>query len=91
MRLLGDRLPAFTSFKPYVGHSLGGCGAIESLCLIEAWRAGFLPRTPGFAEPDPGIGLAPVTETRPLAPAGAILCNFFGFGGNNTSLVFARP
>jgi 3-oxoacyl-[acyl-carrier-protein] synthase-1 len=90
MRLLGERLPPFTSLKPYVGHTLGGCGVIELLLLLAAWREGFLPATPGFAEIDPAIGAAPVAAAQPLAARGALLCNFFGFGGNNTSLIVAR-
>jgi len=90
MLRLGPRLPPFTSVKPYIGHTLGGCGVMEILLLLAAWREGFLPATPGFAELDPGVGLAPVAAATPIAPRGAVLCNFFGFGGNNTSLVVAR-
>lgn len=90
MRLLPGRLPPFTSLKPYTGHTLGGCGVIEALCLLAAWREGFLPGTPGFGEVDPDIGLAPVAAAETLPQSGAILCNFFGFGGNNTSLVLKR-
>lgn len=90
MRQLSDRLPPFSSLKPYVGHTLGGCGVIEALLLIAAWRDGFLPGTPGFDDIDPDIGLGPIAAAVPLPHTGAVLCNFFGFGGNNTSLVFER-
>lgn len=90
MRLLGNKLPPFTSLKPYTGHTLGGGGVIETLLLLAAWRAGFLPGTPGFTQTDPDIGLAPLAAAVPLPERGAALCNFFGFGGNNTSLVFSR-
>lgn len=80
--------PPLTSIKPYVGHTLGACGAIELLCMLACWRDGFLPATPGFAQPDEAMGLSPLTARQPLG-AGAMLCNFFGFGGNNTSLVLA--
>lgn len=90
MRAVSDVLPPFTSLKPYTGHTLGGCGTIETLCLLAAWEQGFLPATPGFGAPDPEIGIAPITASHPLPPRGAVLCNFFGFGGNNTSLVVAR-
>ena len=90
MRLLSERLPPFTSLKPYTGHTLGAGGVIEPLLLLAAWRAGFLPGTPGFAQADPDIGLAPASSAAPMPERGAVLCNFFGFGGNNTSLVFSR-
>jgi 3-oxoacyl-[acyl-carrier-protein] synthase-1 len=83
-------LPPLTSIKPSIGHTLGACGAIELLGLLACWREGFLPPTPGFREPDASTGLRPEVQARPLGP-GAVLCNFIGFGGNNTSLVLARP
>jgi 3-oxoacyl-[acyl-carrier-protein] synthase-1 len=90
MRMALAQPPPFTSLKPYVGHTLGACGVIESLLLLAAWREGFLPATPGFADPDADVGVEPVTTPQPLPAYGAVLCNFFGFGGNNTSLVFTR-
>lgn len=82
--------PPLTSIKPYFGHTLGACGAIELLCMLECWRQGFLPATPGFTEPDEAMDLRPLTGRQPLPP-GAMLCNFFGFGGNNTAVVLASP
>lgn len=90
LRRLQAPLPPFTSLKPYVGHTLGACGMVEVLMLVAAWAEGFLPATPGFSTIDPGIGITPATSGVPLAARGAVLCNFFGFGGNNTSLVVAR-
>lgn len=90
LRRLHAPLPPFTSLKPYVGHTLGACGMVELLLLLAAWTEGFLPATPGFSTIDPGIGVAPATTSATLADRGMVLCNFFGFGGNNTSLVVAR-
>jgi 3-oxoacyl-[acyl-carrier-protein] synthase I len=84
--IFGDTVPPLTSIKPTVGHTLGACGVIELLAMLAAWRDGVLPPTPGFAEADPELGLEPATTAQPLA-GGAMLCNFTGFGGNNTSLV----
>jgi 3-oxoacyl-[acyl-carrier-protein] synthase-1 len=89
-QVFGDRLPPLTSIKPGIGYTLGACGAIEVLAMLAAWRAGFLPPTPGFGEADPELGLAPVTAPTAIA-GGAMLCNFTGFGGNNTSLVLEKP
>jgi len=87
--VFGDAPPPVTSIKPSLGHTLGACGAIELLCMLACWREGFLPPTPGFREADAALGLAPETKSRALGD-GAMLCNFIGFGGNNTSLVLAR-
>ena len=87
--VFGASLPPLTSVKPYTGHTLGACGAVELLAMLACWREGFLPPTPGFSAADDALGFAPVMQPQPLG-AGAMLCNFFGFGGNNTSLVLAR-
>lgn len=84
--LFGDTLPPFTGLKRYFGHTLGACGALEVAALLAGLRAGFVPATAGFAEPDPGLGAAPLVQTLPASP-GDYLCNFFGFGGNYCSLV----
>ncbi|MGQ0586072.1 MAG: beta-ketoacyl synthase N-terminal-like domain-containing protein [Gammaproteobacteria bacterium] len=89
-RVCGDALPPLTSIKPYFGHTLGACGAIEMLCLAACWREGFLPATPGFEQADPATRVHPEKTSRPLAASGAVLCNFFGFGGTTTSVVLAR-
>jgi 3-oxoacyl-(acyl-carrier-protein) synthase len=85
-RVFGDAPPPLTSIKPYTGHTLGACGVIELCGMLACWREGFLPPTPGFADPDPALGLSLLAQRRD-AGAGAMLCNFFGFGGNNTCLV----
>lgn len=82
-------VPPLTSIKPAIGHTLGACGAIELLAVLACWREGFLPPTPGFREPDAAAGVRPEVQARALGP-GTMLCNFIGFGGNNTSLVLAR-
>lgn len=81
--------PPVCGLKPYVGHTLGACGVIELALLGGALGGGFFPATPGFAEADPELGLVPTREARE-AKDGAYLLNYFGFGGNNTSLVLER-
>jgi 3-oxoacyl-(acyl-carrier-protein) synthase len=87
--LFGDDLPPFTGIKRYLGHTLGACGAVELAAFLGCLRAGFVPPAAGFAQPDPALRIAPLTESRP-APAGAVMLNFFGFGGNYASLVIAH-
>jgi 3-oxoacyl-[acyl-carrier-protein] synthase I len=72
--------------KRYVGHTLGACGTLETAALIGCLRAGFLPSTAGFETVDPALQFAPSRAVLPARP-GPYLLNFFGFGGNYTSLV----
>ncbi|MBA1145578.1 beta-ketoacyl synthase [Ectothiorhodospiraceae bacterium WFHF3C12] len=87
MRLtFGDGVPPFTSMKGHLGHTLGACGALETAALVSVLKAGFLPATAGFTEMDSELGIEPLESNRP-AGDGFYLLNYFGFGGNNTSLV----
>jgi 3-oxoacyl-(acyl-carrier-protein) synthase len=87
--LFGEGLPPFTGIKRYLGHTLGACGAVELAAFLGCLRAGIVPPTAGFAQPDPALHIAPLTEFRP-APAGPAMLNFFGFGGNYASLLIAH-
>ncbi|HUP91118.1 MAG TPA: beta-ketoacyl synthase N-terminal-like domain-containing protein [Solimonas sp.] len=81
--------PPVTSIKPVFGHTLGACGVLETLALTGCLEQGWMPATGGLSQPDPEIGLAPLAQPLRL-PRGPVLLNYFGFGGNNCSLVL-RP
>ena len=82
-RLFGDSLPHLSVLKPWLGHTLGACGLSETLLLLAALRQGPLPALDYAAE-----ALLPLpTEPTAIAPDALLLANFFGFGGNNASLV----
>ena len=89
LRQAFDPLPPVLALKPFLGHTLGACGIIELALLGGALSQGWLPATAGFSVEDPALGLRPLLKEAP-APAGAYLCNYFGFGGSNTSLVLEK-
>lgn len=82
--------PPLCALKPYLGHTLGACGVTELVLMATALQRGFFPGTPGFEERDPSLGLSPERAASD-ATAGHYLLNFFGFGGNNTSLLLHKP
>lgn len=84
--LFGERLPPFTGLKRYLGHTLGACGAVELAAFLGCLRAGFVPPTAGCAQPDPELRVTPLAAQQP-ARTGAVMLNFFGFGGNYASLI----
>ena len=88
-RAFGDRIPPFTGVKPYVGHTVGACGVIEMILIAESVSRGFFPATPGFQEIDDEIGAAPITDHMPIE-RGTFMLNYFGFGGNCTSLIITN-
>ncbi len=82
-RLFPDRAPPSCVLKPYLGHTLGACGLSETLLLLDALQQGALPADDYAAEAMLELPAQPLQ-----LPAGALLLNnFFGFGGNNASLV----
>jgi 3-oxoacyl-[acyl-carrier-protein] synthase-1 len=87
--VFGDRIPPITALKPYIGHTVGACGATETILFTEAVKHKFIPAVPGFENIDPEIDIQPLTLTMPIQ-SGTFLLNFFGFGGNCVSLIFSN-
>lgn len=88
-RVFGEASPPVIALKPFIGHTFGACGLAELVMLAASIDAGFIPGTPGVS-PDKGeLGVTLVQQAQPAKP-GAYLLNYFGFGGNNTSLVIAN-
>lgn len=85
-RVFGDEQPPLFLLKSLTGHTLGACGAIETALLAEALGADLCPGSAGFEQPDPNLKITPRQQPTPAA-AGHYLLNFFGFGGNNCTLV----
>jgi 3-oxoacyl-[acyl-carrier-protein] synthase II len=74
-----------------LGHTLGAAGAIEAIVTIMAMREGCVPPTINLVDPDPeaeGLDLTPNRAAR--RDIRLALSNSFGFGGQNTALVFRR-
>ena len=91
--IFGDHAPqvAVSANKSMLGHTLGAAGALEAIATIQALREGCVPPTINLEDPDDyaaGLDLTPSVATR--RPMQAAISNSFGFGGQNTALVFRR-
>ena len=89
-RAFGDharQLPV-SSTKSCTGHLLGAAGVVESIFSILAIRDHVLPPTINLENPDPECDLDYVPNTAREAKLRTAICNSFGFGGTNASLVF---
>jgi 3-oxoacyl-[acyl-carrier-protein] synthase II len=86
--LFGPRMP-LSSQKSYLGHTLGACGALESIFSIEMMRSGWFAPTVNLDNVDPRCGELDyiVGDGRQL-DVEFVMNNNFAFGGVNTSLVF---
>lgn len=80
-----------SSTKGATGHLLGAAGAVEAAFTVLAVCNRVCPPSINLEEPDgarfPGARFVRPGQ-RPELPAFAVsLCNSFGFGGTNTSLL----
>jgi 3-oxoacyl-[acyl-carrier-protein] synthase II len=80
---------AVTANKSMLGHTLGAAGAIEAIVTILAIREGCVPPTINLEDPDDeAAGLDIVAGGAVRRDISAAISNSFGFGGQNTALVF---
>jgi 3-oxoacyl-(acyl-carrier-protein) synthase len=88
-KLFGTVIPPVSSTKPYTGHTTSAAGATEAiisiLCLLEQviW-----PNL-NFSEPMKELSFVPVKELMTKTKIRNVMTNSFGFGGNDTSLIFS--
>jgi 3-oxoacyl-[acyl-carrier-protein] synthase II len=79
-----------TANKSQIGHLLGAAGGIESVFTILALHTGIIPGTINYETPDPECDLNYMVEGARPIQAEYALCNSFGFGGTNCSLLYKR-
>jgi len=78
-----------SSTKASIGHLLGGAGAAGAVACLMALREQWLPTQAAFETPDPVCTFPIVDEPRD-AQVRQALCNAFGFGGVNATLILRR-
>ncbi|KAJ8750767.1 hypothetical protein K2173_015948 [Erythroxylum novogranatense] len=78
------------STKSMIGHLLGAAGAVEAIGVIQAIRSGWVHPNINLDNPDdgmdPNVLVGPKKERLDIRAA---LSNSFGFGGHNSSIIFA--
>jgi 3-oxoacyl-[acyl-carrier-protein] synthase II len=80
-----------TANKSMIGHTLGAAGAIESILTIMTIRDSCIPPTINLEDPDPeAAGTLIVAGEAKRHDVRVALSNSFGFGGQNTALLFRR-
>ncbi|MCA6220496.1 beta-ketoacyl-ACP synthase II [Photorhabdus antumapuensis] len=80
-----------SSTKSMTGHLLGAAGAVESIFTIMALRDQVVPPTINLENQDENCCLDFVpNESRKVEGMEYALCNSFGFGGTNGSLIFRK-
>lgn len=89
-RVFGKRMPVST-LKGHLGHTLGGCGAIESWATVNMMRENWYAPTRNLSDPDEACGDLDYIMNEPRSmECETVMNNNFAFGGINTSLIFRR-
>ena len=87
IRLFDGKVPPVSSTKPFTGHTTSASGSIEAVFCILALQHGFLPVNLNWSQPmEDGIVPIPQPVKKTLKH---VLCNAFGFGGNDSSLLLS--
>ena len=90
MKVFGKAVP-ISSQKSYVGHTLGACGALESITSIQMMNADWYAPTLNLQTIDPARAeLDYITGSGREMHNEFVMNNNFAFGGINTSLIFKR-
>jgi 3-oxoacyl-[acyl-carrier-protein] synthase I len=88
-KVFGPQYPPVTCLKPFVGHTVGASGVVELVLFAQSITAGFLPAAAGFEMADEELELVPLVTPTPVG-RGVFMLNYFGFGGNCTTLMVAN-
>ncbi|REL29733.1 beta-ketoacyl-ACP synthase II [Thalassotalea euphylliae] len=78
------------STKSMTGHLLGAAGAVEAIFTIQAIANGKVPPTINLENPSEGCDLDYIADGARDVDLEYALCNSFGFGGTNGSLLFKK-
>lgn len=81
-----ERTPV-SGTKGLHGHALGATGAMEAAICALALQRGHLPGTANLRAKDPACDLDVILPGGRDCQVSTLLCNAFGFGGVNASLV----
>jgi len=80
-----------SSIKGALGHLMAASGAIEIAGSLLPFARGVLPATANHREPDPECDIYVIGEAPLRRRVDVVLSNSFGFGGQNATVVMARP
>ena len=81
---------AVSSTKGATGHLMGAGGIVEAIVCIKALNDQVMPPTLNLDTPDPECDLDYVPKTARKKSLVYTMSNAFGFGGQNSSLIFKK-
>ncbi len=90
-RIFGSELPPISSTKGFTGHTTAASGAIESVICLLAMQNKFIPVNLNWKNPMQEGGVVPYSDLQSSDSKDLlnVMCNAFGFGGNDSSIIFS--
>ena len=89
-KIFGSEIPKLSSSKGFTGHTLGAAGGIEAvLSVLSIINQTIFPNL-NFTQQMKELSFSPVTNLLKNIEVKNVLSNSFGFGGNNTTLIFSK-
>ena len=89
--VFGTDLPPISSTKALSGHSLGAASVHEAIYCLLMMRDGFIAGSANIERLDERAEGFPIVRESRDAQLDLVMSNSFGFGGTNSTLLFARP
>jgi len=93
-RVFGKNIPPVSSTKAFTGHTTSAAGAVEAVVSILALQNNFIPNNLNFKNKMEELSFEPYTKNNNNSSKNItlnhVLSNSFGFGGNDTSLIFSK-
>ena len=88
IRIFGEDMPEISSTKAFTGHTTSASGSIEAVICILAMQNNFTPANLGWKNKIEG-GIVPTLGNDNIVLEN-VICNSFGFGGNDSSMVISK-
>lgn len=88
--VFAGNIPPVSSTKTYTGHTTSAAGGIEAVISILMMEKGIIPPNMNFETQMEELSFSPVKDLQKGVELKHVLTNSFGFGGNNTSLIFSK-
>ncbi|MFB1085047.1 beta-ketoacyl-ACP synthase II [Vibrio diabolicus] len=87
----GAKQVLVSSTKSMTGHLLGAAGSVEAIITVMSLADQIVPPTINLDDPEEGLDIDLVPHTaRKVEGMEYAICNSFGFGGTNGSLIFKK-
>jgi len=89
-RIFDKKIPRLSSTKSFTGHTLGATGGIEAVISILSIKHQTIFPNLNFTKQMKELSFCPITNLLQNVEINNVLSNSFGFGGNNSALLFSK-